>query len=488
MILATPSEKRHELGQFLSPPPVARFMASLFEQAPADVRILDAGAGAGILSASLVERWCQADRKPERITVTAYELDGAIIPALEQTYAKCESLCLAAGVEFTAKIFHSDFAEAVLPLVCGDSSTPPQTPFNAAILNPPYRKIQQNSVACLLFRSVGIETSNLYTGFLALAIRLLASGGEMVTITPRSFCNGPYFKAFRQEFLSWMSLRRLHLLDSRSAAFRTDDVLQENIIIHTIKSPVKPARVIVSTSYGLPGHDETLRIRDYQQIVSPDDPEQFIHLVTDDLQEHARQSVRQFTTSLPSLGLEVSTGRVVDFRARDFLLQEPEAASFPLIYPCHFRHGFVAWPVEKSRKPNAIRDVDQTQNLLVNAGIYVLVKRFTSKEERRRVVACVYDPVRVVSEKVGFENHLNYFHACGKPLPELMAKGLAAYLNSSIVDSYFRQFNGHTQVNATDLRSLPYPTTVQLEALGAQIGDMFPAQKALDQMATAILA
>ena len=488
MSLATPSEKRHELGQFLSPTPVARFMASLFEQVPADVKLLDAGAGAGILSASLVERWCQVDRKPERITVTAYEVDGAIIPALEQTYAKCETLCLAAGVEFTAEVHHSDFAEAVLPLVRGDLFTPPQTPFNAAILNPPYRKIQQDSAARLLFRSAGIETSNLYTGFLALAARLLAPGGEMVAITPRSFCNGPYFKPFRQQFLLQMSLRRLHLLDSRTAAFRTDDVLQENIIVHAVKSPDKPARVIVSTSHGLPGHDDTLRSRDYQQIVSPDDPEQFIHLVTDDSQEHARQSVRQFTTSLPSLGLEVSTGRVVDFRARDFLLPVPEAGSFPLIYPCHFRNGFVAWPLEKSRKPNAIRDVDQTQDLLVSAGIYVLVKRFTSKEERRRIVACVYDSGRIVSAKVGFENHLNYFHARGKPLPLLLAKGLAAYLNSSIVDSYFRQFNGHTQVNATDLRNLPYPNAVRLEALGARIGDVFPAQEALDQLASTILA
>ncbi len=63
-----------------------------------------------------------------------------------------------------------------------------------------------------------------------------------------------------------------------------------------------------------------------------------------------------------------------------------------------------------------------------------------------------------------------------------LAKGLSAYLNSSLVDVYFRQFNGHTQVNATDLRNLRYPTMTALLALGRQIGDRFPEQAELDQL------
>jgi adenine-specific DNA-methyltransferase len=47
-----------------------------------------------------------------------------------------------------------------------------------------------------------------------------------------------------------------------------------------------------------------------------------------------------------------------------------------------------------------------------------------------------------------------------------MAYGIAAYLNSSAIDEYFRRFNGHTQVNATDLRSLKYPPTEILALLG----------------------
>lgn len=106
------------------------------------------------------------------------------------------------------------------------------------------------------------------------------------------------------------------------------------------------------------------------------------------------------------------------------------------------------WPRPGGRKPNAIRDTERTQGLLVPGAIYVLVKRFTSKEERRRLVACIYHPNRVRAERVGFENHLNDFHARGRGLPMDFANGLAAFLNATLVDVYFRHFNGHTQVNA----------------------------------------
>ena len=62
-----------------------------------------------------------------------------------------------------------------------------------------------------------------------------------------------------------------------------------------------------------------------------------------------------------------------------------------------------------------------------------------------------------------------------------LARGLVAYLNSTFVDAYFRQFNGHTQVNATDLRNLKYPTRAQLEAFGSRIRYGFLPQAELDE-------
>jgi adenine-specific DNA-methyltransferase len=194
------------------------------------------------------------------------------------------------------------------------------------------------------------------------------------------------------------------------------------------------------------------------------------------------ERMRDFATSLDQLGLDVSTGRVVDFRAREYLRPLPEDGTVPLIYPCHFEDGFVNWPAESGKKPNAIVALAQTRDLMVATGYYVLTKRFSAKEERRRVVAALYDPHRIEAPLVGFENHLNYFHARGKGLSPDLAKGLTLYLNSSLFDKYFRLFSGHTQVNATDLRKMRYPSREQLLRLGSHVKDRIPDQETVDMI------
>ncbi|MFZ2640773.1 MAG: Eco57I restriction-modification methylase domain-containing protein [Verrucomicrobiia bacterium] len=476
------SSKQRELGQFPTPLPVAQLMASMFDSREKDVRLLDAGAGTGLLIQTFVEARCSLKPLPASIHVVAYEVDTSLLGPLHRTLEHCRNHCLNFGVQFSADVYNADFIEAALPLVNGDLFGKSHAGFNATILNPPYRKISSDSRTRLLLRSAGIETTNLYTGFVALAAKLLCDGGEMVAITPRSFANGPYFRPFRNFFLSSMSLRRLHVFESRSVAFECEGVLQENIIVHAVKSSAKSSSVVVSKSSGAPHAPITARECAYNEIVSPGDPERFIHIVTDDVQQNARLILARFHTSLAELGLEVSTGRVVDFRATQFLVPEPARGTVPLIYPCHFNGGYVKWPRTPSRKPNAILDISATKELLVPSAVYVLVKRFTAKEERRRVVACIYDPARIRSARVGFENHLNYFHAHGAGLPLDLARGLSAFLNSTVLDVYFRQFNGHTQVNATDLRNLRYPSRSQLEFLGRSLGETFPDQEQLDRL------
>jgi adenine-specific DNA-methyltransferase len=186
--------------------------------------------------------------------------------------------------------------------------------------------------------------------------------------------------------------------------------------------------------------------------------------------------------TLGSLGVTVSTGRVVDFRLKDALRMTPEKGTAPLLYPCHFNGGTVHWPRLDARKPNAILNNEETRPWLVKSGMYLLTKRFTSKEERRRLVACLFDPKDVDAEWLGFENHLNYFHADGKGLDRNLAAGLFAFLNSTVVDQYFRRFSGHTQVNATDLRQLPYPNRDTLIAMGSDLKQFDQTQEALDRL------
>ena len=457
-------------------------MASMFRDAET-IDLLDAGAGSGSLLGATVLEFSQRERRPSRINVTAYEIERSALDYLNQTTDLCADIASKADIAFEATVIHEDFISLGVETVRGGFFGPEQPFFSHAILNPPYGKVGSNSRTRRLLKTIGVETGNLYTAFLALAVALLQPGGELVAITPRSFCNGPYFRPFRRWFLSRMAIDRIHVFDSRSAAFSADDVLQENVIFHALKSSDAPPAVTISASPGDGQGVETTRLVDYRDVVRPDDPDAFIHIVTDEWGSQVAECISGFSSSLAELGLSVSTGRVVDFRARKFLREQPDKDTIPLIYPAHFKQGYIQWPLESIKKPNALILCDETESLDVPPGFYVLVRRFSAKEEARRIVAAVYDHRSVSPLSVGFENHLNYYHVDGAGLAPLLARGIAAYLNSSLVDQYFRHFSGHTQVNATDLRRLPYPARNQLESLGGYIReDHFPTQRELDRL------
>jgi adenine-specific DNA-methyltransferase len=133
-------DKQHELGQFLTPNPVAEFMASLFEIHRGEVRLLDAGAGAGALSAALVGRLCHGQRKPKRVDITAYEIDAAQIEPLRARFDGCHRVCEHAGISFSATILNEDFIAAAVPMVRGDLFTSESPRFNTAIINPQPQK------------------------------------------------------------------------------------------------------------------------------------------------------------------------------------------------------------------------------------------------------------------------------------------------------------------------------------------------------------
>ena len=477
-----PRSRQEELGQFLTSTPVADFMASMFGPLPRKVRLLDAGAGAGSLTAAFVSRLCKKKESVRAIEATLYELDREILDALAARMRECERLCSEAGVHFTFTVHSADFIQEMSARLAGDLFGTQPPAFDVAIANPPYRKISADSAERRALRSVGVETSNLYTGFIALIQRLLVPGGQLVGITPRSFCNGPYFRPFREEFLSQMELRRLHVFESRQAAFRDDSVLQENIIFHAVKGRNQPDNILISSSSGEHGDDITETVVPFAEIVHPHDTEKFIHIPSTASHSAAKETMDGLRSSLASLGVTVSTGRVVDFRLKDALRKESERGTVPLLYPCHFNGGTVHWPKLEARKPNAILDNAETRPWLVPSGVYLLTKRFTSKEERRRLVACLFDPDLVEAEWVGFENHLNYFHVSGHGLERTLAVGLYAFLNSTVVDQYFRRFSGHTQVNATDLRALTYPDRDCLQAMGRDMKTLDLSQDEIDQL------
>jgi len=481
--VATGSDRseRSRLGQFFTPAPIAELLASYSQANGQRIRLLDAGAGIGGLTAAWVARLASQQTLPEDVDVTLFELDERLVTPLDDVMRRCQTECEQIGVQFTYRVENTDFIRSAVDVLAGGVFAPAIEPFDCAILNPPYRKFASDSPERRLLRDVGIETGNLYAAFVALALRLLRDGGELIAITPRSFCNGPYFRPFRRELVRSSNITHIHVLDSRKAAFANDEVLQENVVFRVERGLPQQASVTVEWSHG--GAEETRFRRDtpFDRVIRPGDPDAFIHVSPDEWDESLAQALDELPSSLAELGLQVSTGRVVEFRAREFLRADPERGSVPLLYPSHFYGQGIRWP-GTPKKPNALLLTPETAELTNPGGVYVLVKRFSAKEERRRVVAVIVTPDSVPGELVAFENHLNYFHCGGGGISRNLAAGLSAYLNSTILDRYFRRFSGHTQVNATDLRKLPYPAASQLEELGRRTLAGIEGQEQLDEL------
>ena len=132
----------------------------------------------------------------------------------------------------------------------------------------------------------------------------------------------------------------------------------------------------------------------------------------------------------------------------------------------------------KNGKPAHIVVTEESMRLLLPAKHYVLLKRFTAKEERRRLVAGVVQGKDSYSPFVGLENHLNYIYRSDGELTEVEAFGVAALFNSAFVDQYFRAVSGNTQVNAAEIRSMPVPGIEAIWEIGkavGKLGDRSPA-------------
>ena len=247
---ATSAETRKERGQVFTPPSVCSFMAGRFTRIPERFRLLDAGAGVGSLAAAVCERVLTLP-SPRQIEIVLYENDATLLPLLEENMRHCRDALKAAGHELRYTIHGQDFIlstrgrQAQRRLFDEDDAA---EPFDAAILNPPYFKIGADSAHALAMEDVFQGQTNIYMLFMARAADLLRANGEMVAITPRSFCGGLYFKNFRRWFFSRMALRHVHLFECRRSTF--DDVLQESVITHTQRLGVAAPSTTITTCLG----------------------------------------------------------------------------------------------------------------------------------------------------------------------------------------------------------------------------------------------
>ena len=439
------------------------FMADLFSMpvGKTEVSILDPGAGSGILSAALIER-LQSISDLQKIHLTCYETDTNIIGLLKENL---EWICQKSSTRVDYQIVSENFIlSQALEYNHMIGADPDPLKYDMVIGNPPYKKIAKEAPEATAMPDVCYGAPNLYFLFAAMGLFDLKEHGELVYIIPRSWTSGAYFTRFRQEFFSTGVLKHLHLFVSRDKVFEQESVLQETIIIKVEKAAMKPQRIhITTTQTNRDFSDKTEFEAPYETVVSGKDA--YVYLVTNEQEVTTLRQLNQLGDTLPSIGLKMKTGLTVDFRNREALRNTAEDDAVPLFFAQHIQDGKVVFPVGKEHEYL----VTEQPGLLQQNTNYLFVKRFTAKEEHRRLQCGVYLARRNPTyTKISTQNKINFI--CGvQELSECVVYGLYVLFNSTLYDCYYRILNGSTQVNSTEINSMPVPPMSTIEAMGKEL-------------------
>lgn len=462
-------DEQKALGQFMTPPSIALAMArrACCGVDVDVVRLLEPAAGSGILAAAVVETLLERPARPSRIELTFRELDGRLIPVLRRLGEKMRRIAKTKGVSLSVSVRKGDF-------LLSEIATKRRNQYDVIIANPPYFKLNKKAPQALAHAYAVYGQPNIYGLFMAATAQLLAPEGRWCFITPRSWTNGSYFAAVRRHILAWLRIDAMHVFESREDHFTDDDILQEAMITWATAQVAPLPDIVVSTSQGINDlADAELRSLPAAKIVGGDRGRMIALPLSD------QDDFPSCSETLESLGLKVSTGPVVAFRASRHLSERKNRNTVPLLWMQHISRMGISWPIDKKRE-HIVACVESSWMLVPNAPM-VLLRRFSPKEDVRRVTAAAYTG-GLPGAQVGLENHLNYIYRPGGKLSRAEAMGIAAYLNSRQVDAYFRSVAGSTQVNATELRQLPMPTLAQL----TEIGQRYTPGMSLDAIDTCV--
>jgi adenine-specific DNA-methyltransferase len=306
---------------------------------------------------------------------------------------------------------------------------------------------------------------------MAMTSKLLKENGQLIFITPRSYCSGLYFKAFRKWFFNIMKPVKIHIFESRKKAFN-NEVLQETLILNAIKSTKRNIAVDISSSFDGDCKKDFQELKNvpYQVLLSDCDPEYFLKIPTSEDDLNLIEQMQKWSNTLLSLGFKISTGPVVDFRSKEFLISEKNydgKETAPLFWMNNIKNFITKWPAPNGNKPASMKISLNSRSRLTENSNYVFVKRLTSKEQHRRIYAAVHHYSSFKTSYIGIENHLNYIWKTNKKRMSLSeAYGLMALFNSSIIDKYFRIVSGSTQVNVTEINNIPMPNLKTLNSIG----------------------
>ncbi len=463
---------RRKHGIYFTPPLVAHKMGMLCRNGSGHfVRIADPAAGTGILAAAACVALAEGSSPPRHIDLVCYEIDNRLCELLESSLAHLCDWLLTRQIKLRYRVRCEDFilANSDLMSISNESAETGPAAFDAVICNPPYFKLPKSDLRARACASVVHGQPNIYGLFMAIGLSLLREGGRFVFITPRSFASGPYFQRLREVLFSQLRPTDIHVFDSRTDTF--SDVLQETVITAGTRTrgwrrSIGSQRIRLSSSAGASDiRQSAVRTLPLMNVLDMHHDNLVLHLPASKSHDSLATLIRRWPGSLYEYGWKVSTGPVVAFRAREFLRNASSSSTIPLLWLQNVHSMSTRWPAA-TRKPQHLSAVSDSEHLVLPNKNYVLIRRFSAKEEKKRITAAPYIARDFQTSRIGFENHLNYVCKVRGQLSVDETYGLAALLNSQVLDAYFRISSGNTQVSATELRALRLPPLAAIRRIG----------------------
>lgn len=465
------TKHKKDNGQFFTPTEIARLMASYCDLTKTTIRILDPGCGTAILTCALIEHLVETRNDIELIDLVAYETDPDLISFSQKTLTYLKKWLLEKGIKFQYLLHIHDFildnAKALKENYNGEL-------FDLIISNPPYFKLAKDDEKTIAAKELVSGQPNIYSIFMGIAAKLLSENGELIFITPRSFASGNYFKAFRELFFNTVQIDKIHLFNSRKDTFNRDSVLQETVVIKAIREEINPNKnVLVSSSIGIKDiFEPTIKYFNSSELIDLNSKEKILHLPTSDKEENILNMVSTWQNVLTDFEIKISTGPVVSFRALEFIQNNYENGTVflaPLFWLHNVNKMILEWPKQLKEKGQFIRIENGSKSLLLPNKNYILLRRFSTKDDKSRLIAAPYFCNYVKSDFVGVENKVNYIYRKDGHLDRNEVVGLCALLNSELFDTYFQIFNGNVNVSATELREMRFPPLENIKEIGNKI-------------------
>lgn len=453
---------RKQYGQFFTSFNIAAFMANLIETQKKTINVLDPGAGSGILTAALLDR-LKIIESTKHINIDLYETDTGVLPLLYSNMEYAKKQLANENITLNYRIINENFI--ISNKEVWNPNNKDNEKYDIVISNPPYLKISVTAEEALIMKDIVYGQPNLYFLFMALAAKLTKQDGENIFIVPRSFSNGLYFSAFRKWYFDNIKLCNIHLFNSRNNVFKMEKVLQETLILKGKKSTKNIDTISISSSENSDSINKIKPLKVNRDICINTYNILFIPSSTYDVS--TLNFVQKWTSNLIANGYKVKTGSVVDFREKDLLSHCNNKSTIPLIWAYNFENGIISFPKKIDNKPQFLIDNATSKRLQLKNSNYVFIKRFSSKEEKRRIQCAILNKETFKNyDNISAENHINVLCKENSSITNEELKGLFILFNSNIIDNYFRLFNGSTQVNAGDLNQMPFPTNNEIIKLG----------------------